>query len=71
MPISHKFFQKIEKKQNTFQIIYEASVFVIVKSDKDIIRTKQTKNRPPFLLQTNVFINPDAKTLNQILAFEF
>lgn len=32
------------REKNTFQIIYEASIFLILKPHDNIMKTKQTKN---------------------------
>ena len=59
-PILLKLFQKVAKEEVFLNSFYEASITLIPKPDKDIIKRE---NYRPILL-----MNMDAKILNQILA---
>ena len=60
MPILLKLFQSIAEEGTLFNSLYEATITLIPKSDKD--NTKKENYRPVPL------INIDAKLLNKILA---
>lgn len=54
MPILHKFFQKIEEEETLPSSFYEATITLILKTDKDISRKEYHKPVS--------FINIDIKT---------